>query len=219
MKKFFLGWALALAAIGAQAGVVCDSCDYLGSPAVATNLGLHNTILEDNSTFSNSTTGTNGNFSNWWVFSIAPAGQASINAIFLPIRNITNFNVALHSLASLTCAANTATQGGLCSAFGVDTLIADAFTSPAYATVIDFVDLAAGFYAFNVTGTISGLGPNQPASYTGNLQVNAAAVPEPGALALAGLGLLTLGTVTSRRRKAGPEDEDEDEDSDDDKDE
>lgn len=205
MKKSLLSVFAALAALAcappAQAAVVCDNCAYLQAD-VATNLGLHNTLTDDNSTFGNSTTGQNGSFSNWWVFSIAPAGLATINAIFLPIANITNFDVDLYSLTSATCVANTATDGGACSAFGVDTQIADGLTAPAYATVIDFVNLAAGFYAFNITGTISNLGPTQPASYTGNLQVNQQEVPEPGALALAGLGLLGLGTVTSRRRKA-----------------
>ena len=201
MKKV-LSFLAALAALAcappASAAVVCDNCAYLQAD-VATNLGLHSTITEDNSTFGNSTTGQNGNFSNWWVFSIAPAGLASINAIFLPIANISNFDVDLYSLTSATCAANTATDGGACSAFAVDTLIADGLTNPAWATVIDFVDLAVGFYAFNITGTISNLGPIQPASYTGNLQVNQQAVPEPGALALAGLGLLGLGAFTRRR--------------------
>lgn len=203
MKKLYhlLGAAaMLLMGASANAAVVCDSCDYLNAPAIATNLGLHSPIAQDNSTFSNSTTGTNGDFTNWWVFRIDPAGLASINAIFLPIQNISNFDVDLFSLAGATCAANTFNTGGACSAFGTNALMASGFTDPAYATVIDFTSLDAGFYAFRVTGTIAGLGPNQPASYTGNLQVNPLAVPEPGALALAGLGLMGLGVT--RRHKA-----------------
>ena len=59
--------------------------------------------------------------------------------------------------------------------------------------------LAADTYAFLITGTISNLGATQPASYTGNLQVNALAVPEPGSLLLSGLGLMGLGWVTRRK--------------------
>ena len=199
MKKVLLAGALALAGFGTQAAVVCDSCDYQPSPSVASNLGLHNTLTDDNSTFSNATTGQNGAFSNWWVFSIDPAGLASINAIFLPIRNISNFAVDLLSVDDVVCAANTAFQSGACSLL---TTIGGAITSltdPVYATVIDFTGLDAGTYAFNVRGTITGLGPTQPASYTGNLQVNQLAVPEPGSLLLAGLGLMGLGWVTRRK--------------------
>lgn len=185
----------------ASAAVVCDSCDYQPDPSVASNLGLHNTLTDDNSTFSNATTGQNGNFSNWWVFSLSPAGAASINAIFLPIRNITNFAVDLFSVDDLLCAANTAIQSGACSLLTTIGGAVTSLTDPNYSTVIDFTDLDAGTYAFNVRGTISDLGPTQPASYTGNLQVNQLAVPEPGSLALAGLALLGLG-FTAFRRKA-----------------
>jgi hypothetical protein len=200
MKKLLVLGALALAAQGAFAAVVCDSCDYQPAPSVASNLGLHNTLTDDNSTFSNATTGQNGDFSNWWVFSIDPAGLASINAIFLPIQNISNFAVDLFSVDNDICAANTAVQSGACSLLDVIGGAITSLTNPSYSTVIDFTGLDAGTYAFNVRGTITGLGPTQPASYTGNLQVNQLAeVPEPGSLALAGLGLLGLGFL---RRKA-----------------
>jgi hypothetical protein len=199
MKKLFVLGALALAAQASMGAVVCDSCDYQPAPSVASNLGLHNTTTDDNSTFSNATTGQNGDFSNWWVFSIDPAGLASINAIFLPIQNITNFAVDLFGVSNSVCDPNTATQSGACSVLDTIGGAITSLTDPVYATVIDFTGLASGTYAFNVRGTISDLGPTQPASYTGNLQVQQLLVPEPGSFALAGLGLLGLGVL---RRKA-----------------
>jgi hypothetical protein len=192
MKKLLLAGAIILASFTASAGVVCNSCDYVQGQQ-ATNLGLHSPLLEDNSTFSNATTGTNGDFSNWWIFEVNPSGSASINAIFLPVGNISNFAVSLFGLNSQVCAANTATTGGACTSFAIGSLVASGDTNPAFATVIDFTVLDAGFYAFNIIGTISNLGATQPASYTGNLQVEPLAVPEPASLALLGVAMLGLG--------------------------
>src|SRR6187431_2580718 len=68
MKKSLLAWAFAalacFAAPAAQAAVVCNSCDFIGGASVATYLGEHNTLTKDNSTFSNATTGQNGDFVN-----------------------------------------------------------------------------------------------------------------------------------------------------------
>jgi len=201
LKSLLAGLALLALSAVASAGVICNNCAYIQGQA-ATNLGLHNPVVDDNSTFGNATTGQNGDFSNWWVFRIDPAGDVSVNAIFLPIANISNFDVQLYSLTSQNCAANTATTGGACSSFTAGALLADGSTNPAFATVIDFTSIAAGFYAFNVTGTISGLTPTQPASYTGNLQVNESSIPEPGTLALAGLSLMGIAFTSRRIRKA-----------------
>lgn len=195
-KSLFAAMVLLALSAVASATVVCNNCAYIqGQPG--TYLGTHSPLTDDNSTFGNATTGQNGAFSNWWVFDINPAGAASVNAIFLPINNISNFDVQLFSVTGSNCAANGPTTGGLCSSLTTGAMVADGFTNPAYATVIDFTALTAGRYAFNITGTISGLAPTQPASYTGNLQVQA--VPEPASAVLATLGL--AGIAFTRRRK------------------
>ena len=122
-----------------------------------------------------------------------------MNAIFLPVQNISNFDVQLFNVDSSTCAANTPTTAGACSAMDLGTLIVDGDTPVPFATVFDFTALAAGTYAFVISGTISGLTPGQPASYTGNLQTQQS-VPEPTTALLAGLGLLGLGLLRKSRR-------------------
>ena len=190
--------AFAAMTLPAGAAVVCDTCSYTGNPG--SNLGLHNTTQQDNSTFGNSTTGADGNFSNTWVFSIAPAGASAVNAIFLPFDNISNFDVDLYAVTSSTCAANTPGDAGACSAVTLGAQLVDGVTPVEWASGFNFFSLNAGTYAFVVSGTISGLAVDQPASYTGNLQVRQN-VPEPGSFALAGLALLGAGAA-QRRKKA-----------------
>jgi hypothetical protein len=182
----------------ASAVVVCDSCDYQPGPSVASNLGLHNPNTGDNSTFSNATTGQNGDFANWWVFEVDPAGAASVNAIFLPLRNIVDFAVKLYKVDQSVCNANTASQAGSCSSVDVGVQVGNGNTTPSFATALDFTPTLAGTYAFSITGTILNLGATMPASYTGNLQV--AAVPEPSTMLMAGLGVLGLGLFRRKLR-------------------
>jgi hypothetical protein len=140
MKKFFLiaAASLALFAGPASAVVICNNCTYLtGQPA--TNLGTHDPATFDNSTFGNSTTGQNGNFSNWWVFSIQPAGDATLDMIFLPIRNISNFAVSLFSVTSAVCGG----PGSACSSFATGSLVATGTTGPNYVSLLDTQPLAA----------------------------------------------------------------------------
>jgi len=196
MKKFFLAAAAALALFAgpASAVVVCDNCTYVtGQPA--TNLGLHNPGTFDNSTFGNATTGQNGNFSNWWVFSIQPAGDATLDMIFLPIRNISNFAVSLFDVSASVCGG----AGAACTSLTTGSLLATGTTGPNYVSLLDTLPLAAGTYAFDVTGTISGLAAGQPASYVGNLQT-VGAVPEPETYALLAGGLGMVGFMARRRK-------------------
>jgi len=197
MKKLFLAAAAALAFFAgpASAVVVCDNCVYItGQPA--TNLGEHDPSMFDNSTFGNATTGQNGNFSNTWVFDINPAGNAALDVIFLPIANISNFTVRLFDVVSSTCGGT----GAACTALTLGGLLATSNTIPNYASVLDFTGPLDGTYAFEVSGTISGLLAGQPASYVGNLQT-VAAIPEPETYALFGAGLAALAFL--RRKKKG----------------
>ena len=194
MKKVL--WAitalLGAMALPAQAVLVCDGCTYQGG--VATNLGLHDSLTFDNSTFTNSTTGTNGTFDNFWVFSLAPAGKATLDAVFLPIENISLFDAKLFNVTASTCGGT----GAACSALTLGSLIADAPANPAFVSALDFLSLDAGTYAIEVSGLVSNLVAGQTASYAGNLQV--AAVPEPSEWALMIAGLGAMGWIAKRRK-------------------
>jgi hypothetical protein len=196
MNKLLTALALALGVLAgpASAVVICDNCTYLtGQPA--TNLGQHDPTTFDNSTFGNATTGQNGNFDNTWVFSINPAGNAGLDVIFLPIANISNFAVKLFDVESSLCGG----AGSACSSLTLGGLLATSTTVPNYASVLDFTGPLNGTYAFEVTGTISGLAAGQPASYVGNLQT-VAAVPEPETYALLAGGLGMVGFMARRRK-------------------
>ena len=116
--------------------------------------------------------------------------------IFLPIQNISNFTVRLFDVDSFTCGGT----GGGCSSLTLGGLLATSNTVPNYASVLDFTGPLDGTYAFEVTGTISGLAAGQPASYVGNLQT-VAAVPEPETYALLIAGLGMVGFMGKRRQK------------------
>lgn len=198
MKRVLSVLALALGVLAgpASAVTICDACTYVtGQPA--TNLGTHNPGTFDGSTFANSTTGQNGDFDNTWVFSLEPAGKAALDLIFLPIASISNFTVKLFDVESSTCGG----PGSACSSLALGGLLATSTTVPNYASVLDFTSLGAGTFAFEVTGTVSGLVAGQPASYAGNLQT-VAAVPEPETYALLAAGLGFVG-FAARRRKLG----------------
>src|SRR4030095_683095 len=102
--------ALALGGQVAQAAVICSGCDYLDASA-GSYLGAHDPTNTDQSTFTNTAMAA-GAFTDMWVFDLNPGGEATINAIFSPFGNVTDFTVSLHADTGSVCAAG---SPGACS--------------------------------------------------------------------------------------------------------
>jgi hypothetical protein len=180
--------ALALGSQAAQAGIICQGCEY-GDDA-GTYLGSYNPTTFDFGTFNHSDVGIDEGpstaFEDFWVFDLDPGGTGSISADFTAFTAITGFHGELYAdNGGTTCA------GGDCSAIDLGALLASEDSVNRRWEIIED-SLPAGRYIIRVTGTTN---PNSTSAYTGQL---AFIVPEPGTLALLGLGLLGLG-LTLRR--------------------
>jgi len=180
--------ALALGSQAAQAGIICQGCEY--GDDVGTYLGSYNPTTFDFGTFNHSDVGIDEGpstaFEDFWVFDLDPGGTGSISADFTAFTAITGFHGELYAdNGGTTCA------GSDCSAIDLGALLASEDSVNRRWEIIED-DLPAGRYIIRVTGTTN---PNSTSAYTGQL---AFIVPEPGTLALLGLGLLGLG-LTLRR--------------------
>ena len=113
--------ALALGSQAAQAGIICQGCEY-GDDA-GTYLGSYNPTTFDFGTFNHSDVGIDEGpstaFEDFWVFDLDPGGTGSISADFTAFTAITGFHGELYAdNGGTTCA------GSDCSAIDLGALLA-----------------------------------------------------------------------------------------------
>jgi len=195
LNKIVAGLALvaagAMTSTTAMAAPVCTGCSWITGGNVY--LGSYDPMVGETGTFTHASI-PDGAFVDTWWFDLNPAGQAAINAIFIPSAEVSGFKIELFGPGSATCGA----VGEACSGpFSPGLLVATGDTAPNFVSNIDFETLAAGKYSFVVSGSAAPGGLPQH-SYSGNLTTEA--IPEPGTLALAGVALLAFGAA--RRRKS-----------------
>jgi hypothetical protein len=171
-----------------------------GASSFETFVGAYNPLTSDSGFFNHGELGTALTsptslfvFTDYWVFDINPAGNASTNVNFLPAGTVTDFTIGLYAIGAGVCAGapvfNTACAGVTTSGLALG------FAGPADNPTIGFTGLAAGRYVIVVNGKSS----DSASLYSGQLSTRR--LPEPGTLALVGVALLGVGG-SLRKRKA-----------------
>lgn len=198
----------------ASAATICANCEWnsTATPVAGMFLGQHNALNADESGFRHSQmwVATPTAFNDIWLFELNPVGASTqINANFIPLfpAAFTGFNVSIREVLSFSCTngiANSLGTTGGCSAVTLGATLASSVNSGASADIWP-VSLAAGTYAFQVSGTLNALGLTSTgerrfAQYSGQLVT--AEIPAPGTLALAGIAILGAAASIRRARKS-----------------
>lgn len=203
----------------ASAATICSNCEWnaLPAPVAGMFIGAHDSRTFDDSGFRHSQmwVASATAFNDVWVFDLAPVGAfTQINANFIPIQPsaFSGFNVAIREVLSSTCTngkANSSGTSGGCSAVTLGATLASSINAGANADIFP-VALAAGRYAFQVSGTLNAMGGSTDpvtgvftprfSQYSG--QLTTSEIPEPGTLALAGLAMVGVAASLRRSRKA-----------------
>ena len=102
-------WRLALGSQAAQAGIICQGCEY--GDDVGTYLGSYNPTTFDFGTFNHSDVGIDEGpstaFEDFWVFDLDPGGTGSISADFTAFTAIAGFHGELYAdNGGTTCAGS-----------------------------------------------------------------------------------------------------------------